>query len=91
MAVASFQIMSAALFFILFYRASLWAPHAFRYHNEVRCGYDLLNFRDMLNSMDDDHPNLMEVILLFSSQNSDKETVLCLVFRHKLRISSLLI
>ena len=64
MAVASFQIMSAALFFILFYRASLWAPHAFRYHNEVRCGYDLLNFRDMLNSMDDDHPNLMEVTSL---------------------------
>ena len=66
MAIASFQIMSAALFFILFYRASLWAPHAFRYHNEVRCGYDLLHFRDVVSSMDDDHPDSMEVIFVLS-------------------------
>ena len=61
MAVASFQIMSAALFFILFHRASLWAQHAYRYHNEERCGHRLIAMSDRLQAMDDDHPQLVEV------------------------------
>ena len=61
MAVASFQIMSASLFFILYYRASLWAPQAYKYHNEVRCGHDLYAFKDMLQKLDENHPSQLEV------------------------------
>ena len=61
MAVASFQIMSAALFFILFHRVSLWAQQAYRYHNEVRCGHALTAMGDVVATMNDDHPEFMEV------------------------------
>ena len=55
------SLISASLFFILYYRASLWAPQAYKYHNEVRCGHDLYAFKDMLQKLDENHPSQLEV------------------------------
>ena len=66
MAVASFQIMSASLFFILYYRASLWAPQAYKYHNEVRCGHDLYAFKDMLQKLDENHQQFFHIGIIYT-------------------------
>ena len=87
MAVASFQIMSASLFFILYYRASLWAPQAYKYHNEVRCGHDLYAFKDMLQKLDENHPSQLEVSSWPNLSGGLETLDTQLIFTHQFGIS----
>ena len=61
MAVASIQIMAASLFCILYFRCNLWAPAAYKYHTEVRCGHDLRFIKDVIMSLELNHPKQLEV------------------------------